>query len=62
MVEEARQGRDVAILEVVMEAAGPLKCGQLEGLGACARQMHPGATRPSRPPIALALQLPVVVG
>ena len=24
MVEEARQGRDVATLEVVMEAAGPL--------------------------------------
>ena len=33
MVEEARQGRDVASLEVVMGAAGLLTFGQLEGLG-----------------------------
>ena len=41
MVEEARQGRDAATLEVVMEAAGPLTHGQLEGLGARARQAQP---------------------
>ena len=31
VAEEARQGRDMAILEVVMEAARMLRCGQLEG-------------------------------
>ena len=36
-VEEAHQGRDVATLELVIEAAGPLTYGQLEGLGALAR-------------------------
>ena len=40
-VEEARQGRDAATLEVVMEAAGPLTCSQLEGLGARTRQAQP---------------------
>ena len=40
-MEEARQGRDAATLEVVMEAAGPLPCGQLEGLGACAGWAQP---------------------
>ena len=35
VAEEAHQERDVAALEMVMEAAGPLTCGQLEGLGAC---------------------------
>ena len=40
-MEEARQGRDAATLEVVMEAAGPLTRGQLEGLGARARQAQP---------------------
>ena len=41
MAEEARQGRDAATLEVVMEAAGPLTRGQLEGLGARAGQAQP---------------------
>ena len=37
-MEEARQGRDAATLEVVMEAAGPLTYSQLEGLGVHAGQ------------------------
>ena len=32
MAEEACQARDAATLEVVVEATGPLMCGQLEGL------------------------------
>ena len=32
-VEGVHQRRDSATLEVVIEAAGPLTCGQLEGLG-----------------------------
>ena len=39
-MEEARQGRDAVTLEVVMEAAGPLTSGQLEGLGARSGQAH----------------------
>ena len=61
MAEEARQGRDAATLEVVMEAAGPLTHGQLEGLGARARQAQPQATMPSHPPMATAVQPPMVV-
>ena len=38
VLEVAHQGRDAATLEVVMESAGPLICGQLEGLGVLARQ------------------------
>ena len=34
VVEEVWLGRDTATLEVVMEAAGPLICSQLGGLGA----------------------------
>ena len=37
VVEEARQGRDMATLEMVMEAASPFTHDQLEGLGVCAR-------------------------
>ena len=50
-----------ATLEVVMEAAGPLTHGQLEGLGVCAGQAHPEAAGPSRPPMAVAVQPPMVV-
>ena len=39
VAEEVRQGRDAAALEVVMEAAGPLRCGQLEGLWVPALQV-----------------------
>ena len=38
-VEEVCQGKDVATLEVVMEAAGVLICSQLEGLGVLTRQV-----------------------
>ena len=61
MVEEARQARDAATLEVVMEAAGPLTHGQLEGLGVCTWQAHLQVTMPSCPPVAAAVQTPVVV-
>ena len=61
MAEEAHQGRDAATLEVVMEAAGPLTHGQLEGLGACAGQAHPKVTRPSCSPMATVVQPPMVV-
>ena len=61
VVEEVHQGRDVATLEVVMEAAGPLTCGQLEGLGARAGQAHPNGAGPSHPSVAVAFQPPVVV-
>ena len=60
-MEEAHQGRDVATLEVVMEAAGPLTHGQLEGLGAHTGQAHPEATRPSHLPMAAVVQPPMVV-
>ena len=60
-MEEARQGRDAATLEVVMEAAGPLTHGQLEGLGARTRQVQPQLTMPSHLPMATAVELPVVV-
>ena len=62
MVEEAHQKRDVATLEVVIEAAGPLTQGQLEGLGAHTRQVHPKVARPSYLPASVALQPPIVVG
>ena len=62
VVEEACQGRDVDTLEVVIEAAGPLTHGHLEGLGACAGQAHPKAAGLSHPPTAAAVQPPVVVG
>ena len=61
MANEVRQGRDEVTLEVVMEAAGPLTYGQLEGLGACAGQAHAEAMGPSCPPVTMAVQLPVVV-
>ena len=38
LMEDQQQGRDVATLEVVMEAAVPLKRSQLEGLGMPTRQ------------------------
>ena len=60
-VEEARQGKDAATLEVVVEAAGPLMHGQLEGLGVHAGQAHPKTAGPSHPFAAVAVQLPVVV-
>ena len=60
MVEQARQGRDAATLEVVMEAAGPLIHSQLEDLGACTGQAHPEVARPSCPPTTAVLQ-PIVV-
>ena len=61
-MEKARQGRDAATLEVVMEAAGPLTHSQLEGLGARTRQAHPEVARLSHLPMAVALQPPMVVG
>ena len=60
-VEEARQGRDVATLEVVMEAASLLMRSQLEGLGARAGQVHPEAAGPSCLSAAVAVQPPMVV-
>ena len=51
----------MATLKVVMETAGPLTNGQLEGLGVRTRQVHPTATRPSRLPMAMAVQPPMVV-
>ena len=61
VVEEARQGRDMATLEVVMEAAGPLMHSQLEGLGLCDGLAHPKGAGPSCPSPAVVVQLPVVV-
>ena len=60
-MEEARQGRDAPTLEVVMEAAGPLTCGQLEGLGVCTGQAHAKVTGQSHLPMATAIQPPMVV-
>ena len=60
-VEEVCQGRDVAILEVVMETAGLLTYSQLEGLGAHTRQVHPEVAGPSHPSAAVVAQPPVVV-
>ena len=60
-MEEACQGRDAATLEVVMEVAGPLTCGQLEGLGVHAGQAQPEATGLSHPPMAMVVQPPMVV-
>ena len=62
MAEEAHQGSDVATLEVVIEAAGPLTHGQLEGLGVRTAKVHPEVVRLSHPPMAVAVQLPIVVG
>ena len=59
--EEAHQGRDAATLEVVMEAAGSLIHGQLEGLGARAGQAHAKVVGPSGSTMAVAFQPPVVV-
>ena len=59
--EEVCQGRDVAILEVVMKAAGPLICSQLEGLGAHTWRVHPKAAGPSHPSAAVVVQPPMVV-
>ena len=61
-MEESCQGRDAATLEVVMNAAGPLTHGQLEGLGAYAGQAHPKAVKPSRLPMAVVVQPTMVVG
>ena len=62
MVEEARQGRDAATLEVVMEAARLLTCGQLEGLGVCAGKAQPQVTMLSHPSMATVVEPPVEVG
>ena len=51
----------MATLEVVMEAAGLLTCGQLEGLGVRAGQVHAEATGPSCLPTATVVQPPVVL-
>ena len=56
MAEETRQGRDATTLEVVIEAAGPLTCDQLEGLVVHAGQAHPKATGLSHPSAAMAVQ------
>ena len=61
VAEEAHQGRDVATLEVVMEAARLLTRSQLEGLGANAGQVHPKVAGPSCLPVSVAVQPPVVV-
>ena len=61
-VEEVRQGRDMATLEVVMETARLLTLGQLEGLGVCTGQVHPNVAGPSRSPMAVAVQPPMAVG
>ena len=61
MAEEARQGRDAATLEVVMEAAGPLTRGQLEGLGVRAGQAHPQVSWLSHPPGAMVVEPPIEV-
>ena len=60
-MEEAHQGSNAGTLEVVMEAAGPLTCGQLAGLGARAGQAQPEVTMLSCPPMSMAVQLPIVV-
>ena len=59
----AHQGRDVATLELVMEGAGLLMYGQLEGLGVSAAQagMPPLAAGLSQLSTAEAAQLPMVV-
>ena len=51
----------MATLEVVIQAAGPLTRGQLEGLGARARQVQPQVTTLSHPLAAAAVEPPVVV-
>ena len=61
MAEESRQARDVATLEVVLEAASLLTCGQLEGLGPCARQAHHEVAALSWLSTAVAVQPPMVV-
>ena len=39
VAKEARQGKDAATLEVVMEAAEPLTHSQLEGFGMLSKQV-----------------------
>ena len=53
VAEEARQGKDVATLEVVMEAASPLMCGQLEGMGVLTGQAHRKVAGSSHPSMAV---------
>ena len=60
-MEEVRQERDAATLEVVMEDARLLTRGQLEGLGVHTGQAQPEATGPSPPPMAVVVQPPMVV-
>ena len=54
-MEEARQGRDVATLEVVREAARPLTHSQLEGLGGRTEQAQPQVTMSICQPMAMAV-------
>ena len=61
VAEDARQGRDVATLQVVIEAASPLMLGQLGGLGAQTRQAHPEVAGPSCLSTAVVVQPPVLV-
>ena len=60
---EECQGRGAATLEVVMEAAGPLTCGQLEGLEAPTTQAAspPLEAGPSQLYISAVAQLPMMV-
>ena len=60
-MEETRQGRDAVTLEVVIEAAGPLTCDQLEGLGMRTEQVHPEVAGLSCLPMTVAVQPPMVV-
>ena len=59
MAEEPPQGKDVAIFEVVMKAAGLLICGQAEGMGVPHTQAGwpPLVAGPSQPPGVVASQL-----
>ena len=63
VVEEARQGRDMATLELVIEAEGLLTLGQIEGLGApTAQAVVPSlAGGQSQLSIAVVVQLHMVV-
>ena len=61
-MEEARQGRDAATLEVVIEAARLLTHAQLKGLGVHAGQAQPQVTMPSHPPMVMVVELHIEVG
>ena len=61
VAEEAHQGKDAATLEIVMESASLLMHGQLEGLGAWAKQAHAKVAGLSHPSTSMAVQPPVVV-